>query len=366
MGMSTLFEDEIREQPAALARLLADGWAAIDDAARAIRAFQPRFVVTAARGSSDNAARYAKYLFGIRNGLVVSLGAPSLVTLYGAQPALANALVVGISQSGESPDIVALVDEARRQGALTVTLCNQPASPLARAAAHIIDLRAGAERAVAATKSYTAELLALAMLSAAMAGEANDALPTARHPESRSAAHRALHGVPDAVERTLSLSTRAAIDAAAEHIAQADRLLVLGRGFHFATAFELALKIKETTGAAADPYATPDLFHGPLAMVAPGYPAVLVAHSGAALTDAARMRDELHARGAHTVTITDEPSLAGGTPDEATLLTAPGIPEWLSPITAIIPGQLLALSMAKARGLDADRPRGLSKVTKTR
>ena len=133
-----------------------------------------------------------------------------------------------------------------------------------------------------------------------------------------------------------------------------------------ATAFELALKIKETSGAAADPYATPDLFHGPLAMVAPGYPAVVVAHSGAAFADAASVRQDLHARGARTLTITDEPSLTAGTPEQATLLTAPGVPEWLSPITAIVPGQLLALSMAKARGLDADQPRGLAKVTRTR
>src|SRR4051812_6506890 len=205
--MSTLFEDEIREQPASLARLLASGRAAVADAARAIRAFQPRFVVTAARGSSDNAARYAKYLFGIRNGLVVSLGAPSLITLYGAPPALENALVVGISQSGESPDIVALVEEARRQGALTVALCNQPASPLARAAAHLIDLQAGAERAVAASKSYTAELLALAMLSAAMRNGAPDVPSAPGRADSASAANRALDAVPDAVDRTLSLST---------------------------------------------------------------------------------------------------------------------------------------------------------------
>src|SRR6185369_9415371 len=167
--MSTRFEREIREQPAALARLLASGRPAVDAAAAAIRVFGPRFVVTAARGSSDNAARYAKYLFGARNRLVVSLGAPSLVTLHRAPPTLHDALVVGISQSGESPDIVALVEEGRRQGALTVALCNRPESPLARAAAHTVDLCAGPEHAVAASKSYSAELLALAMLSTAMA-----------------------------------------------------------------------------------------------------------------------------------------------------------------------------------------------------
>jgi len=359
--MSTHFEREIREQPAALARLLADGRAAVDEAAAAVRAFGPRFVVTAARGSSDNAARYAKYLFGARNRLVVSLGAPSLVTLHGAPPALGDALVLGISQSGESPDIVALVEEGRRQGALTVALCNRPESPLARAAAHVIDLRAGPEQAVAASKSYSAELLALAMLSTAMAGSAAAGDQVGGNDDA-GGARRALAAIPEAVERTLALATSDALAAAAATVGRADRLLVLGRGFHFATAFELALKIKETTGAMADPYATPDLFHGPLAMVGPGFPAVVVAHTGAAFADARAVLADLATRGAAVVPISDDPAVR----TQALLPTAPGVPEWLSPITAIVPGQLLALTLATARGLDPDRPRGLSKVTRTR
>jgi len=143
---------------------------------------------------------------------------------------------------------------------------------------------------------------------------------------------------------------------------------VLGRGFHFATAFEAALKIKETTGAMADPYATPDLFHGPLAMVGPGLPAVVVAHTGAAFADAKAVLADLTARGTEVVPISDDPTLRGGPAGRARalLLTAPGVPEWLSPLTAIVPGQLLALTLAVARGLDPDQPRGLSKVTRTR
>ncbi|HEY8927328.1 MAG TPA: SIS domain-containing protein [Polyangia bacterium] len=365
--MSTRFEREIREQPAALARLLASGSAAVEEAAAAVRAFAPRFVVTAARGSSDNAARYAKYLFGARNRLVVSLGAPSLVTLHGAPPALGEALVLGISQSGESPDIVALVEEGRRQGALTIALCNRPESPLARAAARVIDLCAGPEQAVAASKSYSAELLALAMLSTAMAG-AGERSAAATGNDDRGGARRALGAIPDAVERTLALATPDALAAAAAAVGRAERLLVLGRGFHFATAFELALKIKETTGAMADPYATPDLFHGPLAMVGPGFPALVVAHTGAAFADAQAVLADLAARGAAVVPISDDPTLRTGPGgrERALLATAPGVPEWLSPITAIVPGQLLALTLALARGLDPDRPRGLSKVTRTR
>ena len=371
--MSTRFEREIREQPAALARLLADGRAAVAEAAAAIRAFGPRFVVTAARGSSDNAARYAKYLLGARNRLVVSLGAPSLVTLHGTPPALQDALVLGISQSGESPDIVALVEEGRRQGALTVALCNRPESPLGRAAAHVIDLCAGPEQAVAASKSYSAELMALAMLSTAMAAPAasRGAVAPQKDGDVRhdsDGAWRALDAIPDAVERTLALVTPDALASAAATIGRADRILVLGRGFHFATAFEVALKIKETTGAMADPYATPDLFHGPLAMIGPGLPAVVVAHTGAAFADAKAVLADLAARGAEVVPISDAPGLGGGSAGRppAILMTAPGVPEWLSPITAIVPGQLLALTLAVGRGLDPDRPRGLSKVTRTR
>jgi glucosamine--fructose-6-phosphate aminotransferase (isomerizing) len=350
--MPTRFEHEIHEQPAALARLLRQGRAAIEEAAAAVRSFQPRFVVTAARGSSDNAARYAKYLFGVRNRLVVSLGAPSLVTLYGSAPSLAGALVVGISQSGESPDIVALVEEGRRQGALTLALCNQPDSPLGRVAAQVIDLHAGVEESVAASKSYTAELLALAMLSAAIDGDA--------------ASRAALDAIPDAVDWTLAGVAPLINDAVLAPFAASDRMIVLGRGFNFATAFELALKIKETSGATVEPYATPDLFHGPLAMIDPGFPALVVAHRGAAFDDTTRALRAIAACGAEILVISDDPALHTEQGCRAQFLTAPGVPEWLSPITAIIPGQLVALALAIMRGLDPDRPRGLAKITRTR
>lgn len=346
------FEQEIREQPAALARLLGAGRAAIEAAAGAVRAFQPRFVVTAARGSSDNAARYAKYLFGARNRWVVSLGAPSLITLYDAAPSLAGALVLGISQSGESPDIVALVEEGRRQGALTVALCNQPDSPLARASAHLIDLHAGPEQSIAASKSYTAELLALAMLSAAVDGDA--------------ASGAALDAVPDAVELTLANATPLLNDAMLAPFVMADRMVVVGRGFNFATAFEAALKIKETSGVPAEAHATPDLFHGPVTMIEAGFPALVVAQSGAVFEDTVRALRAIAARGAEILVISDQLWLPTDLAPRGQFLTAPGVPEWLSPITAIVPGQLLALAIASARGRDPDRPAGLAKVTRTR
>jgi glutamine---fructose-6-phosphate transaminase (isomerizing) len=347
------FESEIREQPACLARLLRVGRDSAEQIGQAVRQTAPRFVVTAARGSSDNAARYAKYLFGAHNHLVVSLGAPSLVTQYQAAPALDQALVIGISQSGESPDIVALLAEGRRQGALTVAVTNQLGSPLAQAAAHVLELHIGPELAVGASKSYTGQLLALAMLSAAI--------------EDDPARWGDLERLPDAAGMTLALNPPRQVTAAVASLAStANRMLVVGRGFNFATTFEIALKIKETAYVMADPYAAPDLFHGPLAMVEPGFPAIVIAPRGATVANMTSAIDVLADRGADIVTISDDEVLRERTGVRVGLPLPPNIPEWISPITAVIPGQLWALALAETRGLDPDSPRGLSKVTRTR
>ena len=355
-GAGEHFEREILEQPGCLSRLLADGRGAVERIAAAVRQFAPAFVVTAARGSSDNAARYAKYLFGVHNGLVVSLGAPSLVTLYAARPALGRALIVGISQSGESPDIVALLREGRRQGGLTVALTNSPASPLAQAAEYALDLRAGVEQAVVASKSYTCQLMALAMLSAALEQE----------PER----WRDLGAVPEAVGRTLELNRglyqlAGGSPALPPRLATEERMLVMGRGFNFATTFEVALKLKETAYVMAEPYATPDLLHGPLAMLQPGFPALVIAARGVTLSSTVDALEILEARGAQIVMLSDDDALLSRTGTGMRLPFVAGVPEWLSPLVAVIPGQLYALRLARARGLDPDRPRGLTKVTKT-
>lgn len=350
--MPPRFETEIGEQPACLARLLDLGRETVEGIAGAVRRFDPAFIVTAARGSSDNAARYAKYLFGAHNRLVVSLGAPSLITLYGAAPSLGQALVIGISQSGESPDIVALLTEGRRQGALTVAVTNQSGSPLAAAAEHVIELHAGPEQAVVATKSYTCQLLALAMLSAAI--------------EDNPARWRDLAGCAAAADATLGLNPLPQIAATVAPLARAERMVTIGRGFNFATAFEAALKVKETARVMADPYATPDLFHGPMAMVEPGFPAIVIAPSGAAHDDMMPALDALQERGAEIVAVSDDDRLLARPGIHAPLRLVAGVPEWLSPITAVLPCQLWALALAQARGLDPDNPRGLSKVTRTR
>ncbi len=344
----TRFEREIREQPEALARLLARGRPTAEAIAAAIRRAQPRAVAIAGRGSSDNAARYAQYLFGAHNRLVVGLATPSLFTLYRTPPALGDTLVLAVSQSGASPDIVAVVEEARRQGALTVAITNAPGSPLARAAAHCLSLEAGEERAVAATKTYTAQLLALAMLSTAL--------------DPSEERWRELAAVPRQVERALALNAEA--PARAARFRYAEHFVVIGRGFNYATAFELALKLKETSYVVAEPYSSADFLHGPVALIERGFPAVVIAPSGAVYEDVAALLDILAEREAEVVGISDRAEFLArvGTP----LPLPSGVPEWLSPLVAIVPGQLWAGALARERGLDPDQPRGLRKVTETR
>ena len=346
MTHATHFEREIREQPETLTRLLDEGRDAATRVAERIRAYGPRVAFIAARGTSDNAARYAQYLFGARNALAVGLTTPSLFTLYERPPRLADNLVIGVSQSGQSPDIVAVIAEARRQGALTVALTNDAASPLATAAELRLPLRAGQERAVAATKTYTTQLLALAMLSLALDGDEDDAA--------------ALGRLPEAVGRTLERNARLPEQAGDPH---PRRFVVIGRGFNYATAFEIALKLKETSYVVAEPFSSADFRHGPAALIEPGFPVVLVAPSGRVFRDVADLMGLLRERAARVVAITDQPAAFDGT---SILPLADDVPEWLSPIVAVVPGQLLALGQAQARGFDPDHPRGLRKVTQTR
>jgi glucosamine--fructose-6-phosphate aminotransferase (isomerizing) len=348
---TTLFEQEIREQPSALVRQLQAGRAEVDTAAAAILQAAPHSVMIAARGTSDNAARYAQYVLGAHNGLAVGLAAPSLFTHYASPPRLTGSLVIGISQSGQSPDIVAVVTEARRQGALTLAITNDPSSPLARAATHVIALHAGPERAVAATKTYTTELMALAMLSAAL-----DRSPG---PAAQSRWDE-LAALPAQVESMLDLAR--AVEPAASRCRYAERFVVLGRGFNYCTAFEIALKIKETSYVIAEPYSAADFKHGPAAMLELGFPIILVAPRGK-VTDADALLDLLEQRRAEVIAISNDPTVLSRA---HTPLAIPDVPEWLSPLVAVVPGQWLALALALTRGHDPDQPRGLSKVTHTR
>jgi glucosamine--fructose-6-phosphate aminotransferase (isomerizing) len=340
--------DEILEQPEVAARFIADQAETVEAIAASLRARRPGFVVIAARGTSDHAAVYAQYVLGVRHRIPVGLGTPSIVSIYDVAPIVSDSLVIGISQSGASPDIVAVIAAARAQGAPTIAITNEPDSALAVAADRTIALGAGPERAVAATKTYTAELLAVALLSAALADDAAD--------------RAAVAAVPDALGRALALEPE--IERITRDQAGVNRALVIARGYEYATAREWALKLKELGRVFADPYSSADFQHGPLALVEPGVPVLAVARAGEAATDLvpllARLRTDL---GADLMVVSD----IAGALDVATwpVRLPAGTPEWLGPIVSIVVGQLHALHLTRARGLDPERPRNLSKVTRT-
>jgi glucosamine--fructose-6-phosphate aminotransferase (isomerizing) len=338
----SLVRAEIAQQPDVVARLLERERAAVRELAAQLRRRRPRYAVLAARGSSDNAARYAQHVFGRLLRLPVVLATPSLHTLYDAPPRFIDAIVIGISQSGASPDVVSVVAEGARQGALTAAITNDPASPLAAAAAHVIDLRAGEERSVAATKTYTASLAAIAALAA----------------EGHAALSDDLERLPAALARQLALTGIAA--DAVEAAADWERVTVVGRGAHYATAFEAALKVRELAGIVAEAYSPADLLHGPIAVAGPGQPLLAIAPGGPTEDSVREVVDAARDRGAPVAAIGHDPAL--GEP----LLELVDGPEWLSPAVAIVPAQLLAVGLAERRGIDVDAPFGLSKITMTR
>jgi glucosamine--fructose-6-phosphate aminotransferase (isomerizing) len=316
----------------------------IERLAAEVRRRRPRYAVIAARGSSDNAARYAQHVLGRFAGLPVVLATPSLHTLYDAPPRFVDALVVGISQSGASPDVVGVVADGARQGAMTAAITNDPGSPLAAAAAHVIDLGAGEERSVAATKTYTASLAAVAWLAAAAAGD------RAREAE--------LAALPGLIAEQLDRGGEA--DAALASVSGWERLTVVGRGAHYATAFEAALKLRELAGIVTEPFSPADLLHGPIAAVGRDQPLLAIAPAGP--TDGS-MRELVAAarrRGAPVAAIGHDRAL--GDP----FLRLVDVPEWLGPVVAIVPAQLLAVGLAEQRGVDVDAPFGLRKITLTR
>jgi glucosamine--fructose-6-phosphate aminotransferase (isomerizing) len=363
---------EIYEQPAVLRELLAAEAEHVREIAGRISARDPQYVVIAARGSSDNAARYAQYLFGAQNRLSVVLSTPSLFTQYHAPPRMTGALVIGISQSGASPDLVAVVAEGKRQGCLTLAITNVPDSELACAADEVIALHAGAERSIAATKTYTSELAALALLSAAWGVDGVRWGELEHLPEQVAAVLAALYpaglngNAGDGLAPAQPAPARPAstqLADAAELLKCGDRGVVIGRGYHFATAHEIALKAKELAYVAAEPYSSADFLHGPIALLERGFPAIVINTSGLVFDEVQHLLTEVVRRGVQPVVISDRAeSLALAT---APIALPPGVPEWLSPIAAVVPGQLLAAHLSVARGFDPDHPRGITKVTRT-
>lgn len=335
-----LMAAEIAEQPQVWRRLLAEGRDPIRAAAAQIAATKPRFVLFVARGTSDHAALYAKYLVEIKHGLPAGLVSPSTMTVYGAHPELRDVLYVAVSQSGGSPDLVRSVEVARAQGALTVAVTNNPASDLAVAAAIHVDVLAGAEKSVAATKSYTAELLALQLLL----GRDDDGVDA----------------LPDLGEQVLAAGEL--VRAVAQRYRFAQRLIATARGYSYATAREAALKLMETSYLSAQAFSGADLLHGPLATVDPQVPVLAVVPEGAGGRAMAPVLERLAERKADVFGVGDPAALAG----LAGGIALPGgVSDELSPLLEILPLQQLALHLALARGGDPDQPRGLRKITET-
>jgi glucosamine--fructose-6-phosphate aminotransferase (isomerizing) len=344
---TSILDHEIREQPRVIRKLLNEERESI---ARLVDEVRGSFdyVVIAARGTSDNAARYAQYLFGAHNSLQVALATPSLFTLYDRPPNLERALIVGISQSGVSPDIVSVLAEGKRQGRPAIAITNEPDSPLAQVAEHVIRLHTGDELAVAATKTYTSSLAALALFSALLNGDR-------RYLDE-------LSQLTDFMEQTLD--GLGPMLARVERYRYMERCVMIGRGFNYATTFEIALKVKELTRTVAEPYSSADFRHGPIALVRDGFPVMVVAPSSAASADIRDFIADVLNRGAELLLISDDPELLRKA--HFPLPLPPGVPEWLSPMVAILPGQLFGLHLALARGFNPDHPQGITKVTETR
>lgn len=343
---SKILSAEIAEQPGVIRDLLEAEKERVYQIAQELRsAF--KYVVIAARGTSDNAARYAQYLFGAHNSLQVALATPSLFSIYEQPPDLSEALVIGISQSGQSPDIVSVLAAAQTQGRPTLAITNDVQSPLAQAAQYVIPLHAGSERATAATKTFTASLAALALLSCGLEGNQEHLNDLQRVPGFIEQVFPGLEGAIPRVERYRYM----------QHCS------VIGRGFNYCTAFEVALKVKELNRVVAEPYSSADFRHGPIATAYKGFPILLLAARGAILDDLLDLIADLKRREAELLIISDDPQVL----EQAHLpLPVPaGLPEWLSPLVMVIPGQLFSMHLAIARGLDPDHPEGITKVTET-
>jgi glutamine---fructose-6-phosphate transaminase (isomerizing) len=341
-------ETELREQPAALAGLLERESDRVGEVAAAFRRDDIRYILIASRGSSSNAARYAQYLLGRANRVPVMFATPSLYTIYEQPPRLDGAVVVGISQSGASPDVASVLAEGRRQGRPTIAITNDPASPLAQQADAVLPLDAGEERAVAATKTYLNSLGAIALLFTAIGDD--------------EVARAELQAMPEILERQIALSFETAPPL--DEYGDAVGATVVARGVNYCTAFEIALKIRELSGLVVEAYSPADLMHGPIAAIQPDWPVIVVAPTGPARPSVEELASPLKERRARLIAVSDVDAVLRRAHTKLPLV--PRVPEWLSPLTAVIPGQLTAMRLAQLRGLDIDNPQGLSKVTLTR
>lgn len=355
--MSTMW-DEISQQPAALEETLREEWPRVRQLRAYFDAHPVALIVLAARGTSDNAAQFGRYLLEITTGIPVSLAAASVQTLYGANLRLKNALVVGISQSGESTDTNMVLERARGAGSFTIGVTNERDSSLARIAEHTIFVHAGKERSVAATKTYTGQLLCFYLLAHALGAPIE--LPE-------------LQKIADYTRAALTLDEE--IRRKAERYRFMQRAVCIGRGLNYSNSFESALKLMETCYVVAERFSSADLLHGPIAMLEESFPAFAFCPGGVTSQPMRELLERLKSIKAETLAMTDasNPDLAGLHGLAGSLLVLPDklaytgvLPgDVFTPIPYIVPMQLFAAHLAKAKGLDPDHPRTLSKVTKT-
>lgn len=338
--------EEIQQQPAALERMIKSTSRRILRFADSLKKRRTRLIVLVARGSSDNAALFARYLLEISTGIPVSLAAPAVHTLYRTKLDLRDALVIGISQSGEGLDINMVLENSRRGGATTLAITNEAGSAMTKVADETILIRAGRERSVAATKTYTGQLMVFHLLASALNGDRRFA-QVERLPELAAA----------------SLGLRPQVEEIVERYVFMDHCVVVGRGLNYANAYEFAIKLMETCYVVAERFSPADFLHGPIALVERRFPAFLFAPPGRTLAGMKQLLNKLIKLGAETIVISSENSML----KHATrgLQIPERIGEMLSPIPYIIPAQLFAALLAEAKGLSPDRPRSLAKVTKT-
>jgi glucosamine--fructose-6-phosphate aminotransferase (isomerizing) len=345
--MSRMLE-EIRQQPDTLERTLAAELRPIERFKQRIAKHPPRLIVLAARGTSDNAALFGRYLLEVTTGIPVSLTAPSIFTLYDARVDYRDALVVAISQSGESTDTNLVLSRAREQGAVTIGITNEAASTLAGLAEFVFLVRARREKSVAATKTYTGQVLMLYLLAYALGGRirVDD-----------------LRRLPERAQMALQLEPEIAM--LSERYRFMRHAVVVGRGLNYANAFEFALKMMETCYVVAERFSSADFLHGPIAMVEPNFPAFLFAPSGATWTSIREMLDKLEQLKAETVVITDASNTEAAQRATRLIRLPRKLSELSTPIPYIIPAQIFAACLADQKGLDPDKPRTISKVTLT-
>jgi glutamine---fructose-6-phosphate transaminase (isomerizing) len=342
----SLMLSEIAEQPSALARTISEERKKIARLGQTLKERSINLIVLVARGSSDNAALFGRYLLEITTGIPVSLSAPSVHTIYNAKLKLDHALVVGVSQSGEGEDVNLVLDGARRCGACTVGITNEPNSSMTSLVHETLLMHGGRERSVAATKTFTGQMLLFYMLAAELA-ESSPSFSYERIPDFVSAALEQQPAILELVQRYVFM----------------ENCVVVGRGLAYANAYELALKLMETCYVVAERFSSADFLHGPLAMVERHFPVFLFAPPGKMLAGVKNLIERLRELHADTLAITGDIDVAGLC--TRSIIMPREIDEFLAPIPYIVPGQLFAALLAEAKGLDPDSPRSLSKVTRT-